>query len=147
MLQNERQVFPMKMTYKVLRNDEGKIIDRGFYIEVENKGESEKLTKVFCQEYGKKYYTFENKVTFISYDKTVTTLKLFKAKITRLFIEADTMEVISKKPVYTAKNTVKKVRRRNKQLAKALNLMGKAGKEEKIINSLFHRGGTLAFVA
>lgn len=42
---------------------------------------------------------------------------------------------------------VKKVRRRNKQIKKALNLMGKTGKEEKIINSLFHRGGTLAFVA
>lgn len=94
------------------------------------------------QDIGGNILVTDNKVHFSHGNAIISTTENIK-EYTKAYLEGfDEFETFINPP-----KPAKKVRRRNKQLGKALNLMGKAGKEEKIINSLFHRGGTLAFVA
>ena len=120
----------MKLTYKVRRNNEGKIIEKYFAIENFTDQEKQRILQVFAENStGRLLDTPDNKAMIIIYDKKKGTLATFKDKIKELYNRAKTLQVnivkpADKKQTYTAKNTKKRKQRRIIQINKALDLLG-----------------------
>ena len=132
----------MRMTYKVLRNAENKIIDRFFIIEKSNNtpAEYEKMEKVY-KSLTKKYLVGgDYGVLSISYSdnkeqgRINETVGEFTANVKQLYKDAknaDALHVSKEKTAvnktgYNSKNNAKKVRRRARGIVKALQCYGGA---------------------
>ena len=120
----------MKLTYKVRRNNEGKIIEKYFAIENFTDQEKQRILQVFANNGGGRLLdTHDYKAMIIAYDKNMESLAAFKDRIKELYNMAKTLQVITVKPadkkqIYTPKNTKKRKQRRIIQINKALDLLG-----------------------